>query len=390
MRRRARIRGGDGRRSLITVLLPVLLLLAACTNDDPKTPWVQPDRGVVLDGNVPFLGACSQDSDCFFGKCLTVGSSKKCSRPCSDDSPCPALTGWTCNQGFCACSGTGKQPTVCKVDGDCDGEPDRPITVETCNGVDDDCNEKIDDVPSGTDGAKLYFRDADGDGHGDLATSRWICGSESGWVTSTDDCDDTRKDAYPGAPEQCGDGVDHDCDGSKEDADVCGLTPIVVTSVNDPQSMSGTMKTCGATSGLDPRLDITEIVAKQDATAVKFTIRLAGVPALDSCASYTLHLGTLAKDDELVYIYRPAITACAGLPETEVYKKGGQPMSSTAVMAFNAGSPGHVSFVLPKAEYFPLVPSPSYYLRACTNAKADAAKDLTDCASDSCETPVHR
>ncbi|MBW2262216.1 MAG: putative metal-binding motif-containing protein [Deltaproteobacteria bacterium] len=41
--------------------------------------------------------------------------------------------------------------------------------------------------------------DGDGDGHDDAA-----CGG--------DDCDDTRDDVYPGAPEICLDGVDQDCD----------------------------------------------------------------------------------------------------------------------------------------------------------------------------------
>jgi hypothetical protein len=263
------------------------------------------------------------------------------------------------------------------------------VQTEVCNGEDDDCNGVVDDVAPGAQGATQYYRDADGDGYGDLASYRWLCQPEAGWVTSSMDCDDGRKDRNPGMTEVCGDGVDHDCDGKKDDADICGLVPILVQDVNDPQSLSSTIKTCGSSSTTDPSLDIVDIVAKQDHGVIKYTVRLAGSPALATCASYTLHLGTFTKSYEMVYIYRPAKTACAGLAETAVYQKG-QPVSSAATMTFNAADPGHVAFTIPKTEYFPSLSTPTYYLKACTNAKADAVGDLTQCTADSCETPVHR
>jgi len=72
---------------------------------------------------------------------------------------------------------------------DCDDSQPRthPGNVETCDGIDNDCNGLLDHP--------LEDRDADG-----WATVH--CGGA--------DCDDTNADVYPGAPELC-DGVDTDC-----------------------------------------------------------------------------------------------------------------------------------------------------------------------------------
>ena len=47
----------------------------------------------------------------------------------------------------------------------------------------------------------VYYADADGDGFGDYSTSISACTKPIGYVTNSDDCDDTNADVYPNAPE---------------------------------------------------------------------------------------------------------------------------------------------------------------------------------------------
>jgi len=81
-----------------------------------------------------------------------------------------------------------------------------PGNSETCDGEDNDCNGSVDEGLLHT-----YYRDADGDGHGDAAGSTTACTAPSGYVSSDDDCDDTCAACYPGNSETC-DGEDNDCD----------------------------------------------------------------------------------------------------------------------------------------------------------------------------------
>ena len=102
------------------------------------------------------------------------------------------------------------------LEGDCnDGDPAiHPTATEICNNVDDDCNGNVDDGVTFT----TYFQDADGDGHGNAASSQSTCdGAPVGdWALTDDDCDDTDPLNYPGNVESC-DGEDNDCDGLVDD-----------------------------------------------------------------------------------------------------------------------------------------------------------------------------
>ena len=57
-----------------------------------------------------------------------------------------------------------------------------------------------------------FYRDADGDGHGDATVWTIACDAPSGYVATADDCDDTNAAVHPTAIEIC-DGIDDDCDG---------------------------------------------------------------------------------------------------------------------------------------------------------------------------------
>jgi len=54
-----------------------------------------------------------------------------------------------------------------------------PGATEVCTGVDDNCDGQIDEGLGGS----TFYRDADGDGYGDLAVSTQTCTMPSGYVT---------------------------------------------------------------------------------------------------------------------------------------------------------------------------------------------------------------
>jgi hypothetical protein len=96
---------------------------------------------------------------------------------------------------------------------DCDDTTDlvSPDDAEICDdGIDQDCNELIDDA----EGSQMWYADVDIDGYGDPATLRYSCeASLVGYVLDNQDCNDAVYDISPAAFEACGDGIDNDCDG---------------------------------------------------------------------------------------------------------------------------------------------------------------------------------
>lgn len=101
-------------------------------------------------------------------------------------------------------------------DGDCD-ETDpaiNPGAVEECDGVDNNCDDQIDEGLTGT-----YYQDSDGDGFGDDGVSVVSCDPGAGWTSVPGDCDDLDGAVNPDAQEIC-DGIDNNCDGGTDE----GLT----------------------------------------------------------------------------------------------------------------------------------------------------------------------
>lgn len=94
-----------------------------------------------------------------------------------------------------------------------------PGAVETCNGIDDDC-DGVTDESSAMD-ADTWYLDDDEDGYGDSAETAVACDQPSSYVTDGNDCDDTDDDINPSETEICGNGVDEDCDGMD---DTCAVT----------------------------------------------------------------------------------------------------------------------------------------------------------------------
>ena len=98
--------------------------------------------------------------------------------------------------------------------GDCDDDNAvvYPNASEVCDGVDNNCDQTIDEDDPLLLGS-LYYFDLDGDGYGDANNSLQLCSMAVGMVSNADDCDDAHQGIYPGAFEHTGDGIDQDCDG---------------------------------------------------------------------------------------------------------------------------------------------------------------------------------
>lgn len=84
-----------------------------------------------------------------------------------------------------------------------------PGAIETCNGINDDCDSEIDEEVQTT-----FYTDSDNDGFGSpTAPSLQLCTQQPGFVPNNTDCNDSSATIHPGATDFCGNGVDEDCNG---------------------------------------------------------------------------------------------------------------------------------------------------------------------------------
>ncbi len=127
--------------------------------------------------------------------------------------------------------------------GDCDDALPgvNPAGVELCNGLDDNCDDMIDN------GANTTWEDEDGDGFGNPMVPVQQCPVQEGYAGNASDCDDEDPLVNPDAVEQC-DGIDNNCNGAV-DLDSTAVLPWYADADGDGFGGSVVVETCIAPSG---------------------------------------------------------------------------------------------------------------------------------------------
>ncbi|MCA9513994.1 MAG: putative metal-binding motif-containing protein, partial [Myxococcales bacterium] len=112
------------------------------------------------------------------------------------------------SDALCLCGDDGEYRAA--VAGDCDDDEvlAYPGADESCDGVDNDCDDVVDEEDA--TGCATFHADRDRDEHG-VAEARCLCGAAIPFTaTTTDDCDDTNPFIHPGGTEVCN-SLDDDC-----------------------------------------------------------------------------------------------------------------------------------------------------------------------------------
>jgi hypothetical protein len=181
-------------RSTYALMFTISGLVTAC---EPVLDTIDAPPG-TLDAAVTDSPGCvvkTWYADCDGDGIAGIGAATQSA--CEAPAPSPCGGGWSM-----------KMPIAGAADCNDTRADVHPGATEICDSVDNDCDGQIDE-----DGLTTFYRDSDGDGHGNAAASMTTCMKPSGYVVNSDDCNDARADIYPGHAEIC-DSVDNNCNNS--------------------------------------------------------------------------------------------------------------------------------------------------------------------------------
>ncbi|HBK35192.1 MAG: Regulator of chromosome condensation [Candidatus Uhrbacteria bacterium GW2011_GWE2_40_58] len=215
-----------------------------------------------------FLSSCALNPF-LIGEIDRDGDGISFERDCDDTNPSVGILTWYLDNDHDGFGNTGGITQCDPIDnyasqtGDCDdGNPSiYPDADEVCDGIDNNCDEVIDDDAIDR---TTWYRDADQDTFGNPDRIQYDCDQPEGYVADNTDCDDAQTTTNPDASEVCGDLIDNDCDGETDtdgdyydyyrDEDEDGYGD-VSTSVNDCQPPSGYVRDATDCDDADPDIN---------------------------------------------------------------------------------------------------------------------------------------
>jgi hypothetical protein len=205
------------RHATARLLVLATAITAACQGKGSPDDTDTPDTEIPVETDAPI----DADDD-------GVAASEDCDD--ADSTSTTLATDADCDAVLTAadCDDADPTSTTLATDADCDGTLTAadcddtnpaisPTALEFCNGLDDNCDEDIDEG-SALD-ALQWFRDNDGDSWGAIGTGVWACVVPAGdglWSWSEGDCDDEESSISPDEVEVCN-GIDDDCTGGVDD-----------------------------------------------------------------------------------------------------------------------------------------------------------------------------